>query len=85
MEVKLNIALESSLIAQLEQYVNADYICLSGDDSKRITDFEKAFMLVMDVYSVYRYDSDSRQIEKLFDLDELKSKTDIISKMKKYC
>lgn len=82
LEVKLNIALESNLIAQLEQYVNADYICLSGDDAKRITDFENTFMLVMDVYSVYRYDSDSRQIEKLFDLDELKSKTDIISKMK---
>lgn len=56
LEVKLNIELEEDLISQLNQYVSAEYICLSNDENNNITDFEKAFMFVIDVYSVYRYD-----------------------------
>ena len=83
LEVKLNVAIESNLIAQLEQYIKAEYINLSNDGIKKITDFEKEFMFVIDVYSVYRYNSNGGQIEKLFDLDELKSATDIVLKMRK--
>lgn len=82
LEVKLNISLEEDLISQLNQYICADYICLSNDQSNNITDFEKEFMFVIDVYSVYRYDIKIKKLTKLFDLDEIKNKTDIIAKMK---
>ncbi|MBR6524903.1 MAG: hypothetical protein IKT57_02920 [Clostridia bacterium] len=81
LEVKLNIALESDLISQLNQYICADSICLSTDQCKKITDFEKEFMFVIDVYAMYRYDVKHRKLVKLFDLDKIKSRDDIIRNM----
>lgn len=85
LEVKLNIALEEDLFSQLNQYICAEYICLSNEKNNNIADFEKEFMFVIDVYSVYRYDVKVKKITKIFDLDEIKSKTDIITKMQRYC
>lgn len=84
LEVKLNIALEKDLISQLNQYICAEYICLSDDQNNNITDFEKEFMFVIDVYSVYKYDVKTKKLTKLFDLDEIKNKTDIITKMQQH-
>ena len=84
LEVKLNIALEEDLISQLNQYIFAEYICLSNEGNNNIMDFEKEFMFVIDVYSVYRYDVKISKITKVFDLDEIKSKADIITKMQQY-
>ncbi|MBQ6943312.1 MAG: hypothetical protein IJN43_03175 [Ruminococcus sp.] len=84
LEVKLNIELEKNLISQLNQYICAEYICLSNEENNNIEDFEKKYMFVIDVYSVYRYDVKAKKITKLFDLDEIKSKTDIITKMQRY-
>ena len=81
LEVKLNIELENNLPSQLNQYLLADYICLSNQQNNHITDFEKSYMFVMDVYSVYKYWATSGRIEKMFDLDEIKNKKDIIDKM----
>lgn len=81
LEVKLNIELESDLISQLNQYIYAEYIYLSNKQQSTITDFEKEFMFVMDVYAVYRYDTKNKSIVKIFDLDEIKSKDDIITNM----
>ena len=81
LEVKLNIALESDLISQLNQYINADYIYLSSESNSAITDFEKQCMFVIDVYSVYKYVVKSGKLIKMFDLDEVKNKDDIINKM----
>lgn len=81
LEVKLNIELENNLPSQLNQYLLADYICLSNQQNNPITDFEKSYMFVMDVYSVYKYWATSGRIEKMFDLDEIKNKKDIIDKM----
>ena len=81
LEVKLNIALENDLISQLDQYVYAEYICLSNNQQSQITDFEKNFMFVIDVYATYRYDVKNKRLVKLFDLDEIKSKDDIIANM----
>ena len=83
LEVKLNIALEDDLISQLKQYIYADYICLSSDTNENITDFEKEFMFVIDVYSMYRYVPKDNKLEKMFDLDDIKSKNDIVRKMEK--
>ena len=81
LEVKLNIALESNLTAQLNQYINADYIRLSNT-SDVTTDFVKSFMFVIDVYSVYRYNVGNGKIEMMFSLDEIKHTNDISTKMK---
>lgn len=82
LEVKLNISLEANLILQLEQYVYAEYICLLNNQVNKITDFEKNFMFVIDVYSVYKYDVKKQKLLKEFDLDEINNEKDIITKMK---
>lgn len=82
LEVKLNIALENDIISQLDQYIYADYICLSNDQYNSTTDFEKEFMFVIDVYAVYRYDAKNKNLVKMFDLDEITSKDDIIVNMR---
>lgn len=83
LEVKLNIALESDLISQLNQYINADYICLSSESNSVITDFEKQYMFVIDVYSVYKYTVADNKLVKAFDLDDIVDKNDIINKIRK--
>lgn len=82
LEVKLNIELEDDLISQLHQYIYADYICLSNVPNSSTADFEKDFMFVIDVYSMYKYDVKGKKIDKIFDLEEIKSKNDIITKMR---
>ncbi len=82
LEVKLNIALENDLISQLNQYIYAEYICLSNDQYNRIIDFEKRYMFVIDVYAMYRYDVKNKSLVKIFDLDEIKNKGDIIVNMR---
>lgn len=82
LEVKLNIALENDLVSQLNQYIYAEYINLSHYQHNQTTDFEKEFMFVIDVYAMYRYDAKNQNLIKLFDLDEIKSKDDIIVKMR---
>ena len=39
-------------------------------------------MFVIDVYAMYRYDVNQKRIVKLFDLDEIKSKDDILTNMR---
>ena len=84
LEVKLNIDLEKDLISQLNQYIFADYIYLEDKKTNKITDFERDFMFVIDVYSVYKYNVKEKGLIKLFDLDEIKSKEDIIIKMQEH-
>jgi hypothetical protein len=84
LEVKLNIDLEKDLISQLNQYIFADYIYLEDKKTNKITDFEKEYMFVIDVYSVYKYNVKEKGLIKLFDLDEIKSKEDIIIKMQEH-
>ena len=47
-----------------------------------ITDFEKQYMFVIDVYSVYKYTVTDNKLVKAFDLDEIVDKNDIVAKMK---
>jgi hypothetical protein len=82
LEVKLNIALEGDLISHLYQYIFADYIILSNIPNNITTDFEKDFMFVIDVYSMYKYNVKSNKLTRIFDLDEIKSKDDIITHMR---
>ena len=82
LEVKLNIELESDLISQLNQYIKADYIRLSSEFDDVIADFEKQYMFVIDVYSVYKYFTADNNLVKVFDLDDIIEKSDILEKMK---
>lgn len=83
LEVKLNIAMESNLISQLNQYIKAQYILLSNNQNERLTDFEKDYMFVVDVYSVYKYTVAENTLVKLFDLDDIKTNDEIICEMQK--
>lgn len=80
LEVKLNVDLEKDLISQLNQYVGAECVYLDEYKIDGITDFEKDYMFVIDVYSVYKYSGGV--LIKLFDLDEIKCKEDIILKIR---
>lgn len=82
-EVKLNIELEKDLISQLNQYVYADYVILADGRNQKEYDFEKNYMFVIDMYSVYKYITAERRIIKIFDLDDLKDAVDICKQMKK--
>ena len=82
LEVKLNIALENDLISQLNQYICAEYICLSNDLHSQTANFEKEFMFVIDVYALYRYDVHAQRLTKMFDLDEIKTKAELVNKIK---
>ena len=77
LEVKLNIMMESNLISQLDQYIKADYIYLTSDSNQPEAEFEKEFMFVIDVYSLYKYTVNDGKLLKVFDLDEIKSEDDI--------
>lgn len=80
LEVKLNVALEKNLIDQLNQYITADYICLT-DNKNQVTDFERDFMYIIDVYSLYRYNPKAHKITKVFDLDNINNTDDILNIM----
>lgn len=80
LEVKLNILLEKDLISQLHQYIDAEYIYLSNEHDIKTTDFERNYMYVIDVFSFYKFTPQNNQLIKLFDLDEINSNEDIISK-----
>ena len=81
--MKLNIELERDLISQLNQYVYADYVILADGRNQKEYDFEKNYMFVIDMYSVYKYITAERRIIKIFDLDDLKDAVDICKQMKK--
>jgi len=77
LEVKLNINIERNLPAQLEQYINADYIYLEKSEPKPVCDFEKDFMYVIDTDAFYIYYSKNKVLKKLINLDEVKEIDDI--------
>ena len=84
LEVKLNINLESDLITQLNKYIYADYVYLSKEKDIKTTNFEKEYMFIIDVYSFYKYYPKQGNIIKLFDLDDIKDKSDVVTKIQKH-
>lgn len=78
LEVKLNIRLERDLVGQLKQYTDADYLYLNKQETRRIEDFERNFMYVIDTYGLYRYDRQQDELKMLIDLDEVKKIEDIL-------
>lgn len=77
LEVKLNIQLERDLRGQLKQYVNADYLYLDKDSTRKIIDFERNYMYVIDTNAFYRYDSVSDKVAELIRLDDVHGIDDV--------
>ena len=77
LEVKLNIHLERNLHGQLMQYVDADYLFLDNGATRRIVDFERSFMYVIDTNGFYRYDTIADTLTELIRLDDVITVDDI--------
>ena len=78
LEVKLNIYLEHDLHDQLKQYVNANYIFLDKEKTKKVSDFERNFMYVIDTEAFYRYDTATDSLTSLVRLDDVHSIENVV-------
>lgn len=74
-ECKLNVLLEKDITKQLTKYLDCDYICLNKN--KIITQFEKNYCFVIDMFSVYLFNKSERIITKVLNLDNLHSNAQI--------
>ena len=77
LEVKLNIHLERDLHGQHRQYVFADHLFLDQGMTRKITDFERNFMYVIDTNVFYRYDAATDTLTELIRLDDVHCMDDI--------
>ena len=78
LEVKLNVLIEKDIKSQLNQYVKAEYIYLLTDNqSSKIYDFERDFMYVIDMFSLYKYTPKTKKLISVLNLDEIKTIEDI--------
>ena len=77
LEVKLNVQLERNLFGQLQQYIRADYLYLDQKLTRKVTDFERDFMYVIDTDAFYRYEAASDTLTELIRLDDVHSIQDI--------
>lgn len=73
LEVKLNVNIERNLTEQLRQYVAAEYLFLSSGSHKRLDDFERAYMYVIDTNSFFRYEPQNDCLIELIQLDHVMS------------
>ena len=71
LEVKLNIHLERNLNGQLRQYVCADYLFLDKGATRKVAEFERDFMYVIDTNAFYRYDTVADTLTELIRLDDV--------------
>ncbi len=77
LEVKLNILLEKDIKKQLNKYINAEYIYLTNKSNSRINNFERDFMFVIDMFSLYKYMPRTNELVSVFNLDEINTIKDI--------
>ena len=82
LEVKLNIHLENNLHGQLQQYVQADYLYLDQAATKRVDDFERSFMYVIDTEALYLYETATNALTELINLDNVHSIDDIVQQLR---
>lgn len=73
LEVKLNTKIEKNLSRQLQQYIRAERIFLKQGEPKAITDFEKAYIYVIDTDAFFRYEAETDCLIELVKLDALTS------------
>lgn len=77
LEVKLNVQLERNLSGQLQQYVHANYLFLDQKLTRKVSDFEREYMYVIDTDAFYRYDTAADTLTELIRLDDVHNIRDI--------
>jgi len=82
LEVKLNIALESDLKRQLKKYIEADYLYLDKEKTKKVCGYERKYMYVVDTEAFYRYEMETDQLCELIQLDDVYTAEDIRKRLK---
>ena len=58
-----------------------EYILLNDKQQTMITEFERRYMFVIDVYAVYKYTASNKKLVKMFELDSIENPRDIVEKM----
>lgn len=79
-EIKLNIKQEKDLKGQCKSYTNCTAIWYNRkiDEAAPLDKYYKKNVLVIDTYGVYLYNSDTNILEKVYNLDLLKTELDLI-------
>lgn len=80
-EIKLNINNEKDLIGQMDKYCNCDVFIIEG---KKVPKFEivTSSAVIIDTEAIYLFNNDKKNIEKIYDLNNLKT-LDKIDNLKK--
>ena len=71
LEVKLNVNIERNLTEQLRHYVGTEHLFLDSGSHKKLDDFERAYMNVIDTNSFFRYDPKDDCLIELIQLDHV--------------
>ncbi len=79
-EVKLSVSAEADLKGQVDKYCNLAELYLDKKENKlaEIAKVYRTFVLIIDTDSVYLYSSKDQKISKVYDLDSVKEKGDIV-------
>lgn len=75
LEVKLNVNNERNLTDQLEQYVNSISIDLTKNN--RTNTYVRSYIYVIDTTYIYKYYHSTKSLEKIVDLDNIRTFEDI--------
>lgn len=76
-EVKLNIDNEADIIGQVKKYCNLKKMFLKTDTPAILDKVISNKVLIIDTFSIFLYDDTKNTIERIIDLNEIKSKTEI--------
>lgn len=88
LEVKLNILIEKNIETQLDQYIQAEYIYLTNTKDSKIVEFERDFMFVIDMFFLYKYTPDTKELTPVINLNDIKTIENIQTKFNsiiQYC
>lgn len=79
-EVKLAVSAEHDICGQVDKYCNLDDLYLDKKENEKAT-IERVYrtnVLVIDTKDIYLYSSIKHDIEKIYSLDQIKEKSDIL-------
>ncbi len=79
-EVKLAVSAEHDICGQVDKYCNLDDLYLDKKENEKapIDRVYPANVLVIDTMDIYLYSSKERDIQKIFSLDQIRDRSDIL-------
>ena len=77
-EVKLNISNEKDLPEQMDRYFNCDSVIIEGEKIP-ICEFVTTKAIIIDTEGIYLFDKEKKDIQKVYDLDDLTRTNEIDS------